>query len=171
VRRLGLRLELDLRDNLQRTLYATGTYEPALLRFLRASAPFTAPGTQVQQVVVINFDTWAAEHRVERLDLVKLNVEGAELAAPPGHGRRPDPPAPPRPAGRGQGPGPGPGRRRRDEVCEALHRLGYVPTGQFLPVAKEVYRRLEHWKSAVVVDLGLSTAPSRYLTVGSWSRT
>jgi hypothetical protein len=34
VRRLGLRLELDLRDNLERTLYATGTYEPALLRFL-----------------------------------------------------------------------------------------------------------------------------------------
>jgi hypothetical protein len=35
VRRLGLRLELDLRDNLQRALYATGTYEPALVRFLR----------------------------------------------------------------------------------------------------------------------------------------
>ena len=31
--------------------------------------------------MVINFDTWAAEHRVERLDLVKLDVEGAELAA------------------------------------------------------------------------------------------
>jgi hypothetical protein len=29
VRRLGLRLELDLRDNLQRVLYATGTHEPA----------------------------------------------------------------------------------------------------------------------------------------------
>jgi hypothetical protein len=27
VRRLGLRLELDLRDNLQRVLYATGTYD------------------------------------------------------------------------------------------------------------------------------------------------
>jgi hypothetical protein len=35
VRRLGLWLELDLRDNLQRALYATGTYEPALVRFLR----------------------------------------------------------------------------------------------------------------------------------------
>jgi FkbM family methyltransferase len=35
VRRLGLRLELDLRDNLQRALDATGTYEPALVRFLR----------------------------------------------------------------------------------------------------------------------------------------
>src|SRR4051794_20273378 len=33
-RRLGLRLELDLRDNLQRTLYFTGTYEPGLLRLL-----------------------------------------------------------------------------------------------------------------------------------------
>ena len=35
VRRHGLRLELDLRDNLQRTLYFTGTYEPGLLRALR----------------------------------------------------------------------------------------------------------------------------------------
>jgi FkbM family methyltransferase len=34
VRRGGLRLELDLRDNLQRTLYFTGTYEPGLLRLL-----------------------------------------------------------------------------------------------------------------------------------------
>jgi FkbM family methyltransferase len=33
-RRLGLRLDLDLRDNLQRTLYFTGTYEPGLLALL-----------------------------------------------------------------------------------------------------------------------------------------
>src|SRR3954454_18989960 len=33
-RRLGLHLELDLRDNLQRTLWFTGTYEPGLLRTL-----------------------------------------------------------------------------------------------------------------------------------------
>jgi FkbM family methyltransferase len=33
-RRLGLDLELDLRDNLQRTLWFTGTYEPGLLRTL-----------------------------------------------------------------------------------------------------------------------------------------
>src|SRR3954469_401222 len=34
IRRLGLRLELDLRDNLQRTLYFTGTYEPGVLALL-----------------------------------------------------------------------------------------------------------------------------------------
>src|SRR3954451_5544991 len=34
VRRLGVRLELDLRDNLQRTLYFTGTYEPGVLALL-----------------------------------------------------------------------------------------------------------------------------------------
>ncbi|WP_131746506.1 FkbM family methyltransferase [Frankia sp. Cppng1_Ct_nod] len=34
-RRLGLRLELDLRDNLQRSVYFTGTYEPATLDWLR----------------------------------------------------------------------------------------------------------------------------------------
>jgi len=35
-RRLGLALDLDLRDNLQRVLWWTGTYEPALLAFVRA---------------------------------------------------------------------------------------------------------------------------------------
>jgi FkbM family methyltransferase len=34
VQRLGLDMALDLRDNLQRTVYFTGTYEPALLRLL-----------------------------------------------------------------------------------------------------------------------------------------
>jgi FkbM family methyltransferase len=33
-RRLGLRLRLDLRDNLARTVYFTGTYEPELIRYL-----------------------------------------------------------------------------------------------------------------------------------------
>ena len=36
VRRRGLRLDLDLRDNLQRTLYFTGTYEPRLLALIEA---------------------------------------------------------------------------------------------------------------------------------------
>jgi hypothetical protein len=35
-RRLGLTWELDLRDNLERVLWCTGTYEPALLSFLAA---------------------------------------------------------------------------------------------------------------------------------------
>jgi FkbM family methyltransferase len=227
VRRLGLRLDLDLRDNLQRALYATGTYEPALVRFLhdelrpgdvmvdvgahigvhaltaaarlrglgggtvvafepahdsaarlRAAAarnrlevavveaalgagPGTADlradpaydiadagvrslhghGTRVQTVRVTTFDAWAAEARLERLDLVKLDVEGAELEALRGM------------AG-------ALGRlwpralvvevKRRvleragvdgDEVREYLDRLGYEPTGQVLPVANEVYRR------------------------------
>jgi FkbM family methyltransferase len=34
-RRAGLALELDLRDNLQRTLFFTGRYEPAVTAFLR----------------------------------------------------------------------------------------------------------------------------------------
>jgi len=36
VRRRGLRLRLDLRDNLQRTLFFTGTYEPGLLDLIEA---------------------------------------------------------------------------------------------------------------------------------------
>jgi FkbM family methyltransferase len=38
-RRLGLRLRLDLRDNLARTVYYTGTYEPELVRFLSGLRP------------------------------------------------------------------------------------------------------------------------------------
>lgn len=37
VKRLGLRLVLDLRDNLQRVLYFTGTYEPDVLARIRSS--------------------------------------------------------------------------------------------------------------------------------------
>ena len=36
-RRLGLQFELDLRDNLQRVLFFTGRYEPAVTAFLRRS--------------------------------------------------------------------------------------------------------------------------------------
>ena len=226
VRRLGLRLDLDLRDNLQRALYATGTYEPALVRFLhdelrpgdvmvdvgahigvhaltaaarlrrlgggtvvafepardsaarlRAAAarnrlevtvveaalgaePGTADlradpaydiadagvrslhgrGTRVQTVRVTTFDAWVAEARLERVDLVKLDVEGTELEALRGM------------AG-------ALGRRwpralvvevkqrvleragvAGDEVREYLDRLGYQSTGQVLPAANEVYR-------------------------------
>jgi FkbM family methyltransferase len=38
-RRLGLRLRLDLRDNLARTVYFTGTYEPELVRYLTGLRP------------------------------------------------------------------------------------------------------------------------------------
>jgi FkbM family methyltransferase len=49
-RRLGLRLELDLRDNLARTVYFTGTYEPELVAFLstlRAGEVFADVGAHV----------------------------------------------------------------------------------------------------------------------------
>jgi FkbM family methyltransferase len=253
VRRLGLRLELDLRDNLQRVLYATGTYEPAVLRFLhqelragdvladvgahigihalaaaarmrrlgggtvlafepardsagklRAAAaqnrldvivvevalgagPGTAElladpaydvadagvrslhgaGPGVQQVTVVAFDTWTVKAGVERLDLVKLDVEGSELAALQGMA--------------------GSLRRLRpralvvevkqqvldragvagDEVRELLGRLGYESTGQVLPVANEVYRpRATPWsRSAPAGDRpgrgGSSEPPTR----------
>jgi FkbM family methyltransferase len=226
VRRLGLRLELDLRDNLQRALYATGTYEPALVRFLRdelrrgdvmvdvgahvgvhaltaaarlrrlgggavvafepahdsasklraaaarnrlqltvvevalGAEPGTADlradpaydaadagvrslhgrGPRIQSVPLTTFDAWAAEAHLERLDLVKLDVEGAELEAL-----------------RGMAGSLGRLRPRAlvvevkqrvldqagvdgDEVREYLNRLGYQSTGQVLPVANEVYR-------------------------------
>ena len=37
----------------------------------------------VQTVPAVTFDAWAAEHGVEHLDLVKVDVEGAELAVLP----------------------------------------------------------------------------------------
>jgi FkbM family methyltransferase len=167
-RRLGLDLELDLRDNLQRTLYFTGTYEPGLRRALegelepgdvfvdvgahvgvhalsaarrirelggggrviafeptpdsaatlRAAAArnglrvdvveaalgaeegtvellgdprygaFDAgvrsqfgTGEVVAQAPLTTFDAWAARDGLEHLDVVKLDIEGAELLA------------------------------------------------------------------------------------------
>jgi FkbM family methyltransferase len=167
VRRLGLTWELDLRDNLERVLWCTGTYEPALLRYLAAelragdvvadigahigvhsltaaarlralgggrvlsfepardsadrlragaaangldhlvtlaeTALGAGPGTArlvadavydeadagvrslhgtgqvVQEVPVTTFDAWADGAGLDRLDVVKLDVEGAEL--------------------------------------------------------------------------------------------
>jgi FkbM family methyltransferase len=164
VGRLGLDLELDLRDNLQRVLYYTGTYEPDVLRFLRGElrrgdvvvdvgahvgvhtlttarrlrrlgggrviafepaadsaaklraaaahnrldvtvveralggGPGTAQlfadpaydladagvrsrygtGALVQRIEVTGFDAWAAAVGLDRLDLVKIDVEGDE---------------------------------------------------------------------------------------------
>jgi FkbM family methyltransferase len=167
VRRLGLEFELDLRDNLQRTLYFTGAYEPGVLRFLtRESRPgdvivdagahigvhalplarhlathgggrviafepasdsiaklrraaqlngveltfvhaaldssagrfdlFSrasygpadtgvrsrhADGPHVETVQSVSFDEWAASAGLERMDMVKLDVEGDEMPA------------------------------------------------------------------------------------------
>ena len=86
------------------------------------------------------FDAWAAEARVERLDLVKLDVEGAELAAlrgMAGSRRRLRPRAlvvevKPRVLEQAGVAG--------DRVRELLSRLGYESTGQVLPVANELYR-------------------------------
>jgi FkbM family methyltransferase len=96
-------------------------------------------GTLVQSVPVTTFDAWAAEAQLERLDLVKLDVEGAELEALR------------RMAGSMS-------RLRRAVIVEVkqrvlvqagvggdmvrayLDRLGYQPTGHVLPVANEVYR-------------------------------
>ena len=89
---------------------------------------------------MITFDTWAAVAQLGRLDLVKLDVEGAELEALRGMA--------------------GSLSRLRPralvvevkqrvleragvdghEVREYLDRLGYESTGPVLPVANEVYR-------------------------------
>ena len=167
VRRQGLEVELDLRDNLQAVLYYAGRYEPAVRRFLRAELrqgdvaldiganiglhALTAAkrlhelgggrviafepaadclaklqtaaernklqvevvpaalgerkhyaalradsryddadagvrslygdGNVVQEVPVIRLDDWAREHELTRLDVVKLDIEGGEVAA------------------------------------------------------------------------------------------
>jgi FkbM family methyltransferase len=164
VRRLGLGLDLDLRDNLQRVLYYAGTYEPDVIRFVErelrlgdvfvdvgahigvhalvaarrlrelgggrviafepaqdsatklrhaaarnrldvavveaalSDVPGTADlrtdpdygledagvrsqygsGQVVQQITLTPFDAWANEAGLPRLDLVKIDVEGAE---------------------------------------------------------------------------------------------
>ncbi|MGW1340977.1 FkbM family methyltransferase [Kribbella sp. NPDC002412] len=167
VRRQGLRLDLDLRDNLQAVLYYAGRYEPAVRRFLlselrqgdvvldvganiglhaltaasrlkqlgggrviafepaadclaklhaaaerngvqvdvvpaalgeresyaalRADSRYDeadagvrslyGDGTVVQEVPVVRLDDWAREHGLDRLDVVKVDIEGGETAA------------------------------------------------------------------------------------------
>ncbi|GAB2664826.1 FkbM family methyltransferase [Kribbella swartbergensis] len=167
VRRQGLRLDLDLRDNLQAVLYYAGRYEPAVRRFLvselrqgdvvldvganiglhaltaanrlrelgggrviafepaadclaklrtaadhndlqvevvpaalgerqyyaelRADSRYDeadagvrslyGDGAVVQEVPVIRLDDWVREHGLQRLDVVKLDIEGSEVSA------------------------------------------------------------------------------------------
>jgi FkbM family methyltransferase len=173
VRRQGLRLELDLRDNLQAVLYYAGRYEPAVRRFLlselrqgdvvldvganiglhaltaakrlrelgggrviafepatdclaklqaaaernnlhvevvptalgerrydaalRADSRYDeadagvrslyGDGAVVQKVPVIRLDDWVREHALSRLDVVKIDIEGAEVSALSGAAR------------------------------------------------------------------------------------
>ncbi|WP_328996564.1 FkbM family methyltransferase [Kribbella sp. NBC_01245] len=216
VRREGLRLALDLRDNLQAILYYAGRYEPAMRDFLhrelragdvvmdvganiglhtltavrrlrglgggrviafepaddcvrklvataaanglagsdvlevvpvalgdraevadlRADSRYdvadagvrslSGDGEIVQQVPVVRLDDWAAEHGLDRLDVVKLDVEGAEHAALSGGRRtltRLKPRVVPVEDKRAEG---------RRELHDLLAALGYHPTGQVL---------------------------------------
>jgi hypothetical protein len=38
-------------------------------------------GAVVQEVSVVRLDDWAREHSLDRLDVVKMDIEGAEIAA------------------------------------------------------------------------------------------
>lgn len=107
-------------------------YEAALRRDSRYDAAdagvrsLHADGDVVQQVPVIRLDDWAREHGLDRLDLVKLDVEGSEPAALTGAARtlqrlrprailvedkRPD---------------------QRRTLYDVLDGLGYVPAGELL---------------------------------------
>jgi FkbM family methyltransferase len=53
------------------------------LRFDAADAAvrsFYGPGTDGEEVSVVKFDDWADQSGIERIDIVKIDVEGAELA-------------------------------------------------------------------------------------------
>ena len=212
VRRQGLRLELDLRDNLQAVLYYAGRYEPSVRRFLhselrrgdvvldvganigvhalaaarrlkelgggrviafepaadsvtkletgaarndvllevvpaalgerrelatlRADSRYDeadagvrslyGDGDVVQEVPVIRLDGWARDHDLDRLDVVKLDIEGAEIAALSGAARtleRLQPRALLVEDKRSES---------RARLHAVLDELGYTPTGEVL---------------------------------------
>ncbi len=83
-------------------------------------------GDVVQEVSVVRLDDWAREHELDRLDVVKLDIEGAEIAALSGASRtlkRLQPRAllveDKRPESRAR-------------LHAVLDELGYLPTGEVL---------------------------------------
>ncbi|GAA1114218.1 hypothetical protein GCM10009630_09470 [Kribbella jejuensis] len=83
-------------------------------------------GAVVLEVPVVRLDDWVREHELDRLDVVKLDIEGAELAALSGgshtfkrlqpravlvEDKRPE---------------------ARPRLHALLDELGYVPTGEVL---------------------------------------
>lgn len=69
VRRLGVTLDLDLRDNLRRVLYYTGTYEPGVVRLI-AREPRRGDGRPSRAVCA-----WAGGRRFAPVDSRLYHVD------------------------------------------------------------------------------------------------
>ena len=79
VRRLGATFTLDLADNVQRTLYLTGTYEPDFLRFLQSELRVGDIYADIGAHVGI--DAVVAAHRVGRSGHVYAFEPAADTSA------------------------------------------------------------------------------------------
>lgn len=85
------------RNGVQLEVVPAALGERAELATLRADSRYDAAdagvrslygdGDIVQEVPVVRLDDWAREHDLDRLDVVKLDVEGAEIAALTGAAR------------------------------------------------------------------------------------
>jgi len=124
-RRLGVDLELDLRDNLQRTLFFTGTYEPGLVRVLRRElrAGDSGPGSADSQLTTSRpaedrpvSDAPVAEQEPRTgFGLARLRVN-PQVQSTPG-------PAPSAPPGPGSAPAPASTAPAKPAVPAGQHRL------------------------------------------------
>ncbi|WP_350279637.1 FkbM family methyltransferase [Kribbella sp. HUAS MG21] len=85
------------RNGVQLEVVPTALGERRELASLRADSRYDAAdagvrslygdGDVVQEVPVVRLDDWAREHDLDRLDVVKLDIEGAEIAALTGGSR------------------------------------------------------------------------------------
>jgi hypothetical protein len=120
-RRLGLDLHLDLRDNLQRTLFYTGTYEPGLLRFLHGELRVGDVAVDVGAHIGVHALTMA--RRLRRLGGGRvLAFEPARDSAAKLRARRRPPPA--------RRDGGGAGARPRARHRRAVRRPAVPPGGR-----------------------------------------
>ncbi|HWD78266.1 MAG TPA: FkbM family methyltransferase [Kribbella sp.] len=83
-------------------------------------------GRTVQEVSVVRLDDWAREHRLDRLDLVKIDIEGAELEALAGAARTVKRLQPRAVLVEDKRP------ETRARLYAVLNELGYLPTGEVL---------------------------------------
>lgn len=124
------------RNDVQVEVVPAGLGERPVLATLRADSRYDeadagvrslyGDGGVVQEVIVVRLDDWARDHELDRLDVVKLDIEGAEIAALTGASRTIKRLRPRAVLVEDKRP------EARARLHAVLEELGYRPTGEVL---------------------------------------